>query len=144
MSNDYSCRLKAFIPDESAIDAYSNSDAGSQLLDVFQKLPIWLEFLYGLQNNDESDVLLPSAHSKLLETWVLMPLGLVHSAYNSLRTSIDIITSYTFYFSHESEWRSLCDARSQWMTRASIMDWHIHHTPNFREFNRHFGLSDRI
>ena len=104
----------------------------------------WLKLIYDLRGNDQTSVLVAAAHSKLIEIWILIPLGLIHSSYGSLRTAVDICTSYTFYYSHPVEWAAVCEGRASWQSRSAVVDWHIRHTPFWRELNDAFGLSDRL
>ena len=142
MSSEYATQLDSFILKSQELQDFSNSELAQRLLVAFNRIIIWLRTLHDLRGDEKPSVLLASAHSKLIEIWVLVPFGLLHSAFTSLRTVMDICTSYTFYCSHPIEWEAICDGIAPWEGRAVIVDWHVHYTPCFREINTKFGLSD--
>lgn len=144
MKASYISRLTAFVPEKKALEDFINTGLGERLLKSFDHTITWLAVLQDVYGDKETSVLISSAHSKIIETWILVPLGLVHSAFACLRTAVDICTSYSFYYSHPLEWLAVCDKRAQWEGRASIIDWHIHYTLAFREFNAQFHLSERL
>ena len=144
MSTDYSTRLSNFLPTQQDLEDFKANSSTSRLLGAFDRLTTWFGLLQVLRSGQEPSALIASAHSKVIEIWILMPLGLLHSSYAALRTVIDICTSYTFYHSHSMEWRAVCEGRATWEGRATIIDWHLAYTPSFREINRSFGLVDTL
>lgn len=110
----------------------------------FGRITTWFNLLYRLRMQEETSVLISAAHSKIIEIWILVPLGLLHSAYSALRTAVDISTSYTFYSSHPAEWLAVSEDRADWESRSNIVGWHIRFTPSCREINRGFRLSERL
>ena len=104
----------------------------------------WFRLIHDLRSDQETSVLIAAAHSKLIEIWILVPLGLLHSSYTALRTVVDVCTSYTFYCSHPVEWLAVCEDRTGWESRANIIDWHMRFTPTCREMHKAFGLADRL
>ena len=143
-SEEYAARLIGFLPTEVELEEFAESPSSVWLLNAFNRMVTWFRLLHSLRSNHETSVLLAAAHSKVIETWVLLPLGLLHSSYTALRTVVDICTSYTFYYSHPIEWRSVCDDSTDWESRAAIIDWHSRYTRAFREMNRVFGLRDAL
>ena len=139
-TSDYASRLGRFLPTQADLDEYVLRPPANRLLKSFDRLVIWFHHLHGLRSNDEVSVLLASAHSKVIEIWILTPLGLLHSSYTALRTIVDICTSYTFYRSHPVEWRAVCEGRASWESRGRAIEWHLNYTRSFREMNRLFGL----
>ena len=144
MSTDYAARLSAFLPTQQDLDAFTASSLTDKLLNTFNRMTTWFRLLHGLRSNDETSVLIAAAHSKVIEIWILVPLGLLHSSYTALRTVVDICTSYTFYCSHQIEWLAVCEGRAGWESRANIIEWHVRYTPAFREINRAIGLADAL
>lgn len=144
MSPSYASRLGSFLPAQSDLNDFELRPSASRLLASFDRLVVWFHHLHDLHEDDEVSVLLASAHSKVIEIWILMPLGLLHSSYTALRTIVDICTSYTFYRSHPIEWQAVCDGRAFWKGRGRIMDWHLNYTRSFKEINKSFGLADAL
>ena len=144
MSTDYAARLGAFLPTQQDLDDFVSSSLAGRLLNTFNRMTTWFGLLHGLRSGHETSVLIAAAHSKVIEIWILVPLGLLHSSYTALRTVVDICTSYTFYFSHPIEWLAVCEDRAGWESRANIIEWHLRYTPAFRDINRVFGLADSL
>ena len=144
MIEDYVNRLKGFLPSEQDLTDYGANPVTQELLNSFRRILTWYNLLYRLRREDETAVLISAAHSKIIEIWILIPLGLLHSSYSALRTVIDISTSYTFYSSHPIEWQAVSQDRSGWESRSNIVSWHIKYTPTCREINRAFGLAEAL
>ena len=140
MSKEYATRIGTFLPTQQDLDDFAKGSLTLRLLQTFNRMTIWFKLFHDLRTNHEPSVLIAAAHSKVVEIWILVPLGLLHSSYTALRTIVDICTSYTFYYSHPMEWRSVCDNQADWESRAAIIEWHLHFTPGFRELQRSLGL----
>ena len=137
-------RLKGFLPSEQDLSDYGANPLSQELLNSFRRMISWFSLLYRIRRQDETSVLLAAAHSKIIEIWILVPLGLLHSSYSALRTAIDISTSYTFYSSHPMEWMAVSEDRAGWESRSNIVNWHIRYTPTCREINKSFGLVEAL
>lgn len=144
MRSGYATRLGTFLPTQDDLDEFEIRPSAGRLLGAFDRLVIWFNLLYRLHRDDDVSVLLASAHSKVIEIWILVPLGLLHSSYTALRTLVDICTSYTFYRSHPIEWRAVCNSRASWEGRGRIVEWHVNFSPTFKEVNKSFGLIDAL
>ena len=144
MIDAYKSRLADFLPDPEEIEQFSSNPSTQAVLGAFDRTTTWLNLIYELRREEDTSVLLAAAHSKLIEIWTILPLGLIHSSYTSLRTFIDICTSYTFYCSHPNEWAAVCEDRANWESRADVVKWHIRYTPQFKEVNKAFGLSQKL
>ena len=144
MIANYASRLSDFLPTQQDLNDVAISPSTSRLLNAFPRLVMWFRLLNDLRRDDETSVLIASAHSKIIEIWILIPLGLLHSSYTALRTVVDICTSYTFYYSHPIEWSAVCEGRASWERRARIIDWHLNYTRSFREINSIFGLVEAL
>ena len=144
MSSVYETRLTDFLPTPEDLNEFTANSSVTDVLGAFDRTTTWLRLIYDLRRDEETSVLLAAAHSKLIEIWILLPLGLVHSSYTALRTFVDVCTSYTFYCSHTSEWSAVCEDRANWETRSDVVNWHIRYTPQFREVNKVFGLSQKL
>ena len=144
MMSVYETRLADFLPTHQDLNEFAADSSVADVLRAFDRSTTWLKLIYGLRGDEETSALLAAAHSKLIEIWILLPLGLAHSSYTALRTFVDICTSYTFYCSHAAEWSAVCEDRANWEGRADIVKWHIRYTPNFREANRALGLSQKL
>lgn len=144
MSNSYETRLADFLPAPEDLNEFVSGSPAADILASFDRTTTWLNLIYELRSEEETSVLLSAAHSKLIEIWILLPLGLIHSSYTSLRTFVDVCTSYTFYSSHPMEWSAVCEDRTGWESRADVIKWHIRYTPQFREVNKSFGLSAKL
>ena len=144
MSKEYATRIGTFLPTQQDLDDFAKGSLTLRLLQTFNRMTIWFKLFHDLRTNHEPSVLIAAAHSKVVEIWILVPLGLLHSSYTALRTIVDICTSYTFYYSHPMEWRSVCDNQADWESRAAIIEWHLHFTPGFRELQRSLGLRDAL
>lgn len=140
---DYGEKLYKFLPTEKDITKFGESDEAESLIKSFEKTLIWIKLL-SIKKNVCCEVLLPSLHSKIIEFWILVPMGLLHSAYSSLRTMIDISAAYSFYITHPMEWNALCRGKIDWEGRESIIRWHVSHTPTFSEYNESFGIQDQL
>ena len=144
MTNEYASRLKGFLPTESDLIEFSERSQSADLLNAFGRMTTWIRLLHELRGQDQTVAIIAAAHSKIIEIWILVPLGLLHSSYNALRTFVDICTSYSFYCSHPAEWQAVCEGRASWESRSNIVDWHIRYTPTCREMNKEFGLADSL
>ena len=144
MTSSYASRIGSFLPNQSDLNDFAVKPSARRLLKAFDRQVTWLRHFHNLHRGDEVSVLLASAHSKVIEIWILMPLGLLHSSYTALRTIVDISTSYTFYRSHPMEWRAICESRAAWEGRGRIIDWHVNYTRSFREMSKSFGLVDAL
>ena len=144
MNSEYSSRLASFLPASSDLEDFELKPSTKRLLKAFDRIVVWVHLLHGLYSDDEVSILLASAHSKIIEIWILTPLGLLHSSYTALRTVVDICTSYTFYRSHPVEWSAVCESRAAWEGRGRIIEWHSKYTRSFSEMNKSFGLVDSL
>ena len=144
MSNDYASRLGGFLPEQQDLETFAANPQVEGLLNAFSRMVTWFRLLHDIRGQDETFALVAAAHSKVIEIWILVPLGLLHSSYTALRTVVDICTSYTFYCSHSVEWTAVCEGRAGWESRANIVDWHVHFTPTCREVNKSFGLGEAL
>ena len=144
MTNQYAARLSEFLPSEQDLLVFAESSTSEALLSSFSRMTTWFNLLSDTHGNDQTIVLISAAHAKIIEIWILAPLGLIHSAYTALRTFVDICTSYTFYCSHPVEWTAVCENRANWEGRANIIDWNVNFTPTCREINRGFQLADTL
>ena len=144
MSSEYASKLGGFLPKQQELETLTEKLQVNGLLNAFSKMTTWFRLLHDIRGQEETIALISAAHSKVVEIWILVPLGLIHSSYTSLRTFVDICTSYTFYCFHPVEWTAVCEDRANWESRANMMDWHVHFTPTFREFNRVFSIADSL
>ena len=144
MTNQYPSRLREFFPSDQDIKEFTENSISESLLGAFDRMTTWFKLLYDIRSGEQTVVLLSAAHSKIIEIWILVPLGLLHSAYTALRTIVDICTSYTFYNSHPIEWKAVCENRVRWEGRADIIEWNINFTPTCREVNKGFGLAENL
>ncbi len=144
MTTDYADRLQHFLPTPDKLEAFAGRRSTRRLLKAFSRITTWFRLIQDLRGDQQTSVLISAAHSKIIEIWILVPLGLFHSSYSALRTVVDICTSYTFYSSHPVEWLAICEERAGWESRAQIIDWHIRYTPNCRELNTVFGWAERL
>ena len=144
MNSQYVSRILSFLPASSDLEDFELKPSANRLLKAFDRIIVWFHHLHGLHSDDEVSILLASAHSKIIEIWILTPLGLLHSSYTALRTVVDICTSYTFYRSHPLEWSAVCESRALWEGRGRIIDWHLKYTRSFSEINKSFGLAESL
>ena len=144
MTTNYEESLKRFRPTPKELTAFAASPQARRLQSAFERLLIWRGFLDRVRPNVEARVLLAAAHSKAVEIWVLIPFGLEHSAYASLRSLMDAVVAYTYYHTHPVEWAAVCHNDAQWESRTDVVAFHIRFTPRFREFNKEFGLGNRM
>ena len=144
MSTDYAERLGQFLPTPVELEEFATRPSTARILTAFSRITTWFRLVQDLRGDQETSVLISAAHSKVIEIWILVPLGLLHSSYAALRTVVDICASYTFYSSHPVEWSAICEERTGWESRAQIVDWHVRYTPNCREMNRVFGWVERL
>ena len=144
MSSEYASRLSGFLPTQQELETFTEKPQVNGLLNAFGRMTTWFRLLHDIRGQEETIALIAAAHSKVIEIWVLVPLGLLHSSYAALRTVVDICTSYTFYCSHPVEWTAVCEDRASWDSRANMVDWHVHFTPTFREVNRVFSIAESL
>lgn len=144
MPSEYAARLRDFLPAGQELDQRTSGIAVDRFLRALTRITTWIDFLYSLRKEDDTSVLLASAHSKVIELRILTPLALIHSSYMALRTVVDICTSYTFYYAHPIEWQAICQNRASWESRAPIVEWHLRYTPTFRQVNSDFGLVESL
>lgn len=144
MTFDHEAALQSILPSLDQIKSVASDQQFHQFANSFPRLRIWFRFLHRIGVDKDALALIAAADSKIVETRVLVPLRLFHSAYIAMRTVVDICTSYTFYSSHDIEWDAVCSGRSRWESRARIIEWHVKHTPRFREFNKEFNLAQLL
>lgn len=144
MTKDYAEKLASFLPDSAQISEFASQPGSARMFEAFRRMTTWFGVLHELNREEESSVLLAAAHSKVIEIWILIPMGLLHSSYTSLRTFVDICTSYTFYHSHPAEWSAVCEDRADWESRSRIVEWHLRYNQCFRSINQGFSLADKL
>lgn len=144
MNRDYAGKIVSFLPSRQELEEFAAGSSTGQFLNAFKRMTTWFRLIYDLREDQETSVLIAAAHSKVIEIWVLIPMGLLHSSYSALRTVVDICTSYTFYCSHPIEWMAVCDDRAGWEGRADIVDWHMRYTPACKAMKESFGLSESL
>ena len=144
MGTDYAARLGSFLPTQQELQEFAERSSTAQILTAFDRMITWFKLIQDIRGEQETSVLVSAAHSKLIEIWILLPLGLLHSSYAALRTVVDISTSYTFYCSHPVEWLAVCENRTGWESRSNVIEWHIRNTPTCRETNNVFHWTDRL
>ena len=144
MIADYLQKIQGFLPSQEDLSEYGANPSIGPMLSSFERLTTWFGLLYHLRSQEQTSVLIAAAHSKIIEIWILVPLGLLHSSYSALRTVVDIAVSYSFYHSHPIEWSAVCQGRSGWESRANIVNWHVRYTPTCREVNSAFSLVDAL
>ena len=132
MNTDYAQRLERFLPTQQELKKFASTATTIRILKVFDRMRAWFRLLAVLRGHQETSVLLSAADSKVIEIWILVPLGLLHSSYAALRTIVDICTSYSYYISHPVEWLAVCEGRVGWEGQASSIKWHIQYTPTCR------------
>lgn len=144
MSTDYTTRLSEFLPTQQELEVFAQKSSTYRLLSICERMTTWFKHLYALRSDQGTSVLIAAAHSKIIEVWILIPLGLLHSSYTALRTAVDICTSYTFYCTHPIEWQAVCEGRAGWESRGNIVEWHLQHTSTCREMNGAFGVKEAL
>ncbi len=144
MPNEYAARLRDFLPTGRELDQRTSRISIERFLGALIRITTWIDFLYALRKEDDTSVLLASAHSKVIELRILAPLALIHSSYMALRTVVDVCTSYTFYYAHPIEWQAICQNRAPWESRGVIVEWHLRYTPTFRQVNSDFSLVESL
>jgi len=136
----YKNELIKFIPSQNSLEVFATSEPGQQLIHSLDRTLIWLSLFQKTYKGQPGVILLASAHSKIIELWVLVPLRLLHSASGSLRTILDMIFSYSFYVYHSKEWNAILSGRSGWEGRMNVFNWHLRFTPCFQEYSEKFGI----
>ncbi len=142
--SQYAQELTRFVPKPEDLKKFAESDQGTRLVGGFDHCLLWTRLLGDTYAGYPGEVLLHAAHSKILEMWALVPLGLLHSACGCLRTIIDLAIGFSYYVFHGKEWYAVCASRSDWMGRAAILEWHIDFTARFRQYNKAFGVSQYL
>ena len=140
MIDAYQTRLIQFLPTHEDLEVFCTKEIVGDLLMVFDRITVWFRALTDVHDYHRTSIMLSAAHSKIIEIWALIPMGLIHPAYTALRTIVDICTSYTYYTTHPIEWAAVCDGKADWESRGGIVKWHIQYTPSFSEINKVFGL----
>ncbi len=144
MIDQFAAKFNEFLPTEPDVASFAREPSFVRYLDAFKRVPIWCHFLRQIYADEDTSVLLSAANSKIIESSVLLPISLLHCAYVSLRTALDICVSYTFYKSHPVEWRAICTNRGTWLNRSEIFGWHSKYTAEFKPMNGQFGFANSL
>ena len=80
MNSIYEARLADFLPTSEDLNEFATGSSVADALGAFDRTTTWLKLIYDLRRDEETSILLAAAHSKLIEIWILLPLGLVHSS----------------------------------------------------------------
>ena len=139
MSDLYKSRLAGFEDGAQHVSTFASNPAAASLVNSLRRVLIWKRILTQIYSEAPQSVLLQAGHAKIVEFWILVPLGLDHGAYACLRTMYDSFQSFGYYLNHRIEWEAVCRSGVDWMLRSQLIEYYREYIPNFREFDQQFG-----
>lgn len=139
MTTAYQARLRAFEDGAKHASRFGARPSASRLLRSFRRALIWKRTLAEIHAAAPQSVLLHAGHAKIVEFWMLVPIGLDHAAYACLRTMYDSFQAFGYYLHHPAEWESVCRGNSDWMMRSELVNYYRDYAPHFRTFDQQFG-----
>jgi len=89
-----------------------------------QELLSWTDFLKSLFPECCASELLDGTKSAMLESVAYIGLGLNRAAIGAMRTQIDLLLAFTFFYNHPHEWDSVNKTGSGFQLRSDIDKYH--------------------
>lgn len=106
------------------IDTASSIDRMEKATEACQELLSWTDFLKSLFPECCASELLDGAKSAMLESVAYIGLGLNRAAIGAMRTQIDLLLGFTFFYNHPHEWDSVNRTGSGFQLRSDIDKYH--------------------
>ena len=117
-----------------AIRAFAD-DEGVQLgLDTIpqvHEIVLWLNYFEKTANAHVAEELLAGARSFVVESIAYLSLGLGRAAIAAIRGQVDLLTSYSFFRDHPSEWALVQDTGKGFKLRSDVYKYHEAASPGF-------------
>ncbi len=95
-----------------------------QAIEACQELLSWIDFLKSLFPNCCASELLDGARASMLESVAYIGLGLNRAAIGAIRTQIDLLLGFTFFYDHPHEWNSVKTTGNGFKLRSDIDKYH--------------------
>ena len=116
---------------EKLIDKLVNDGQRSQQLKRMMKtnkacreLLIWVDFLQAGMPDCSGKALLNGARASMLETIAYIGLGLGRAAILSMRTQIDLLLGFSYFFDHPREWATVNATGNGFKLKGDIIKYH--------------------
>lgn len=112
------------------VDHITNSDMPAAIermektTKACQELLSWIDFLKSLFPECCASELLDGARSAMLESVAYIGLGLNRAAIGAIRTQIDLLLGFTYFYNHPYEWDSVNRTGSGFQLRSDIDKYH--------------------
>lgn len=92
--------------------------------DACQELLSWIDYLKSLFPECCASELLDGAKSAMLESVAYIGLGLNRAAIGAMRTQMDLLLGFTFFYNHPHEWDSVNRTGTGFQLRSDIDKYH--------------------
>ena len=113
------------------MDITSSIERMEKATDACQEILSWSDFLKSLFPDCCASELLDGAKSAMLESVAYIGLGLNRAAIGAMRTQIDLLLGFTFFYNHPHEWDSVNKTGSGFQLRSDIDKYHKETRKNF-------------
>lgn len=96
------------------------------------ELLLWVDYLRSAKPKCSCLELLDGAKSSMLESAAYSGLGLARAAIHSIRTQVDLLLGFSYFFDHPNEWNQVCTTGNGFMLKSDILKYHLE-KPNFKK-----------
>lgn len=105
-------------------DSTAAVDRMEQTAKACRELLSWTDFLKSLFPDCCASELLEGSRASMLESVAYIGLGLNRAAIGAIRTQIDLLLGFTFFYNHPHEWESVKTTGSGFQLRSDIDKYH--------------------
>jgi hypothetical protein len=89
-----------------------------------QELLLWIDYLKSLFPESHALELLEGVRASMLETVAYIGIGLGRGAIGAMRTQIDLMLGFTYFYDHPREWEMVKTAGKGFQLRSDIEKYH--------------------
>jgi hypothetical protein len=108
---------------------------------TFSSVITWCTELDRLNKGNPANFLLAGAYSEIIYICALLPYYFYRSAYMSLRSVIDQMLAYSYYFTHPVELRTALRKEGFYLIKENFWSYHMEHTPDFGKLANTTGIA---
>lgn len=138
---DYQNEFHVFIDHLKATVAATSDQRINQLESNFHELLIWLDFLKTALPQAKAKELLDGTRASMLETMAYIGMGLGRAAISAMRTQIDLLLGFTYFFDHPTEWRRIKETGQGFHLKKELLDYNKKHRNTGEVYTKIKGTS---
>ena len=117
------------------VDGNARPDQLDRMIETNQacyELLLWVDYLQAGMPDCSGKALLSGARASMLETVAYIGLSLGRAAILSMRTQIDLLLGFSYFFDHPREWEAVCCTGDGFKLKTDILKYH-HDKPGFKK-----------